>query len=64
MSVPGAHLAVQVSDIQDTYGKVLTRGYIVFSAPLRSPDGGAMVFMALDPSGNRVEFVELLSEAK
>jgi catechol 2,3-dioxygenase-like lactoylglutathione lyase family enzyme len=62
LSSPGAHLAIRVSDIQDTYGKVKARGYKVLSAPVRSTDGGAMVFMAFDPSGNRVEFVQLLIE--
>jgi 4-aminobutyrate aminotransferase-like enzyme/catechol 2,3-dioxygenase-like lactoylglutathione lyase family enzyme len=61
-TVPGSHLAIQVSNIQDAYSKVKARGYRVLSAPLRSTDGGAMVFMALDPSDNRIEFVEPLIE--
>lgn len=61
-AVPGSHLAIQVSNIQDAYSKVKARGYKTISAPLRSTDGGAMVFMALDPSENRIEFVELLIE--
>jgi catechol 2,3-dioxygenase-like lactoylglutathione lyase family enzyme len=61
---PGeAHLAFQVSSIEDAYASVVAANIPYISAPIISSEKIAKVFFCLDPDKYRVEFVEMLSDS-
>jgi catechol 2,3-dioxygenase-like lactoylglutathione lyase family enzyme len=59
-SIGITHMALTVSDINQTYQSLSKRGIPFNSPPQTSPDGYAMVAFCRDPDGILVELVEIL----
>ena len=59
-NVGAAHIALQVADARTAYDELNAAGMTLLSEPIESSEGIAVVFFCLDPSGVRIELVEML----
>lgn len=53
-----SHVALTIKDMDDTYKKLVSKGYNCVGAPQISPDGKAKVVYCHDPDGIILELVE------
>ena len=61
-AIGACHLAIRVPNAAELYTRLVDADHVPLSAPILSSEGIAKVFFILDPSGVRVEVVEMVEQ--